>query len=105
MLRRPPTSTRPDTLFPYTTLFRSGFAVRLGGGQRGLFGIARDFLNGRRHLVHGGGDLIGFFLLAVHAGAGLLGDGRELLGGGADLADTIADAAEDRKSTRLNSSH
>src|SRR3546814_13897522 len=25
MLRRPPRSTRTDTLFPYTTLFRSGF--------------------------------------------------------------------------------
>src|SRR3546814_19395157 len=24
MLRQPPRSTRPDTLFPYTTLFRSG---------------------------------------------------------------------------------
>src|SRR3546814_7267081 len=24
MIRRPPTSTRTDTLFPYTTLFRSG---------------------------------------------------------------------------------
>src|SRR3546814_7896217 len=38
MLRRPPRSTRPDTLFPYTTLFRSrhlrrpldGFACRCG---------------------------------------------------------------------------
>src|SRR3546814_4187949 len=29
MLRRPPRSTRIDTLFPYTTLFRSG-----GDGQR-----------------------------------------------------------------------
>src|SRR3546814_7937431 len=31
MLRRPPRSTRTDTLFPYTTLFRSdvrGFAVK-----------------------------------------------------------------------------
>src|SRR3546814_3915357 len=27
MIRRPPRSTRTDTLFPYTTLFRSGFAV------------------------------------------------------------------------------
>src|SRR3546814_3844402 len=27
MLRRPPRSTRTDTLFPYTTLFRSGFIV------------------------------------------------------------------------------
>src|SRR3546814_17771088 len=27
MIRRPPRSTRTDTLFPYTTLFRSGLAV------------------------------------------------------------------------------
>src|SRR3546814_14591964 len=27
MLRRPPWSTRPDTLFPYTTLFRSGHSA------------------------------------------------------------------------------
>src|SRR3546814_4914178 len=30
MIRRPPRSTRTDTLFPYTTLFRS---VDLGGGS------------------------------------------------------------------------
>src|SRR3546814_8396136 len=30
MIRRPPRSTRTDTLFPYTTLFRSA-------GRRGLF--------------------------------------------------------------------
>src|SRR3546814_20292246 len=30
MIRRPPRSTRTDTLFPYTTLFRS----RLGGASR-----------------------------------------------------------------------
>src|SRR3546814_18138199 len=29
MIRRPPRSTRTDTLFPYTTLFRSGDAVNL----------------------------------------------------------------------------
>src|SRR3546814_4402689 len=28
MIRRPPRSTRTDTLFPYTTLFRSAAAVR-----------------------------------------------------------------------------
>src|SRR3546814_18669316 len=28
MIRRPPRSTRTDTLFPYTTLFRSDFAFR-----------------------------------------------------------------------------
>src|SRR3546814_16601865 len=34
MIRRPPRSTRTDTLFPYTTLFRSR-SVRLGREQRG----------------------------------------------------------------------
>src|SRR3546814_9956224 len=34
MIRRPPRSTRTDTLFPYTTLFRSG-AAGLGQGLRG----------------------------------------------------------------------
>src|SRR3546814_2658683 len=29
MIRRPPRSTRTDTLFPYTTLFRSGWALPL----------------------------------------------------------------------------
>src|SRR3546814_1399028 len=29
MIRRPPRSTRTDTLFPYTTLFRSGRGQRL----------------------------------------------------------------------------
>src|SRR3546814_2703054 len=28
MIRRPPRSTRTDTLFPYTTLFRSGFKTK-----------------------------------------------------------------------------
>src|SRR3546814_5785244 len=60
MLRRPPRSTRTDTLFPYTTLFRShrrqglrgrhsGRARRVTAGQRagcralvggGAFGVA-----------------------------------------------------------------
>src|SRR3546814_8002339 len=30
MIRRPPRSTRTDTLFPYTTLFRSGRHYQLG---------------------------------------------------------------------------
>src|SRR3546814_9137848 len=35
MIRRPPRSTRTDTLFPYTTLFRSTHPVqRFGRGQR-----------------------------------------------------------------------
>src|SRR3546814_7332399 len=31
MIRRPPRSTRTDTLFPYTTLFRSGVALGVAG--------------------------------------------------------------------------
>src|SRR3546814_10560667 len=34
MIRRPPRSTRTDTLFPYTTLFRSGAGVRRHPRQR-----------------------------------------------------------------------
>src|SRR3546814_16609352 len=30
MIRRPPRSTRTDTLFPYTTLFRSGRVIAVG---------------------------------------------------------------------------
>src|SRR3546814_1341493 len=30
MIRRPPRSTRTDTLFPYTTLFRSARGSRIG---------------------------------------------------------------------------
>src|SRR3546814_2034884 len=35
MIRRPPRSTRTDTLFPYTTLFRSPAVTEPGGAQRG----------------------------------------------------------------------
>src|SRR3546814_1259425 len=34
MIRRPPRSTRTDTLFPYTTLFRSRRSARDHGPQR-----------------------------------------------------------------------
>src|SRR3546814_4430366 len=48
MIRRPPRSTRTDTLFPYTTLFRSlvlGLvgADRLGGGKRTAGPVCRRF--------------------------------------------------------------
>src|SRR3546814_13118831 len=40
MIRRPPRSTRTDTLFPYTTLCRSRFADRPGESESG-FPVAR----------------------------------------------------------------
>src|SRR3546814_4874115 len=52
MIRRPTRSTRTDTRFPYTTLFRSAAACRQGAGSRAdtrwycadlrCGGIARD---------------------------------------------------------------
>src|SRR3546814_10745489 len=67
MIRRPPRSTRTDTLFPYTTLFRSlcraGRFVPVGarrfrrlaggGGRGGGFGHGAAL---RRCLGAGGGD-------------------------------------------------
>src|SRR3546814_13068985 len=39
MIRRPPRSTRTDTLFPYTTLFRSAL---LSAGTKALDELARN---------------------------------------------------------------
>src|SRR3546814_4418859 len=64
MIRRPPRSTRTDTLFPYTTLFRSLFARQRanGSGRFGRLGIARPRLlhvyrcRTDDHAEHGGGS-------------------------------------------------
>src|SRR3546814_2265572 len=48
MIRRPPRSTRTDTLFPYTTLFRSHrFLDRLGGLAVDLGELGHDAFAGR----------------------------------------------------------
>src|SRR3546814_1581861 len=48
MIRRPPRSTRTDTLFPYTTLFRSpdgaAAALRADSGEAGRHPPSCDFL-------------------------------------------------------------
>src|SRR3546814_9590113 len=54
MIRRPPRSTRTDTLFPYTTLFRSADAARLANGLH----PALEHAPGR----HGGRNVHGAFL-------------------------------------------
>src|SRR3712207_6925147 len=90
MIRRPPRST----LFPYTTLFRSGHRTQQGAVRPGeLHGVRRRW--GRREVGErrrgGGGE----------GPAGLVPLGRVLVHGPChDLVD-----ARDRKSTRLNSSH
>src|SRR3712207_9017093 len=81
MIRRPPRST----LFPYTTLFRSeGLEIlhRL---------LARDQLGGQ----HLGGRLVLLRLRLVAGGPLPIGEDEGLPG----------HALQDRKSTRLNSSH
>src|SRR3546814_20476348 len=42
MIRRPPRSTRTDTLFPYTTLFRSVALVRAAGAEDRCLARHRD---------------------------------------------------------------
>src|SRR3546814_9317092 len=49
MIRRPPRSTRTDTLFPYTTLFRSPDAEQLVRGRRGGAALMSGF-----YLMHRG---------------------------------------------------
>src|SRR3546814_12156935 len=43
MIRRPPRSTRTDTLFPYTTLFRSKLDNIAGPGQSQFFGAMENW--------------------------------------------------------------
>src|SRR3546814_17939919 len=98
MIRRPPRSTRTDTLFPYTTLFRV-----LGDGLRYL-----SIVRGRGlHFLREGRTLRALqrlfsALVARDLGHGAAReDAREL------APDEVVGAARktDRKSTRLNSSH
>src|SRR3546814_6629778 len=111
MIRRPPRSTRTDTLFPYTTLFRSHVGDRQGTfvatPARAVY-PAYNKVDLRASLTQGS--------WAVNLYAKNIGDTRGLLGGGPGSFPASAYAyiqprsfgasiAKDRKSTRLNSSH
>src|SRR3546814_16390256 len=88
MIRRPPRSTRTDTLFPYTTLFRSCLPRRLASPDRDARvpamrpPVGRRFRYSRR--LEGGGAASAARHHAEQPGHSRL--------------------AADRKSTRLNSS-
>src|SRR3546814_17779668 len=127
MIRRPPRSTRTDTLFPYTTLFRSvvdqADAPRLAiaGGEivfdRVDFGYdpRRPILSGVSFTVPQGKTVaivgpsgagkstvsrILFRFYDVNAGAVRI-DGQDIR----TVSQESLREAIDRKSTRLNSSH
>src|SRR3712207_9042384 len=95
MIRRPPRST----LFPYTTLFRSG---RQGEAQEGAEGAGPDLVAEAAGVDVGAGCPDGAVLGEEVA------RGTEQLAqpeGGQDQHDHDAEGPQDRKSTRLNSSH
>src|SRR3546814_17819230 len=107
MIRRPPRSTRTDTLVPYTTLFRSALGVGAGAG----------FAAGMARVRQGAQDGVGIVDRRRHQGlcfaAGkaehdaLVARALVLVAGGIDAEGDVARLGVDvdRKSTRLNSSH
>src|SRR3546814_19951978 len=84
MIRRPPRSTRTDTLFPYTTLFRSDELVHRDAARPQ--GLGKDAALARREA-----QAEGLHRLRIEPAAG-------------QIIARLA-AGRDRKSTRLNSSH
>src|SRR3546814_18472867 len=100
MIRRPPRSTRTDTLFPYPTLFRSPGAacmtlVTLGAGAAGIvelkFGLTPEYL---LPILYVGAVPIALGNYLWHFGVQRIG-----------IAVASMYTNLDRKSTRLNSSH
>src|SRR3546814_11166310 len=100
MIRRPPRSTRTDTLVPYTTLFRSAgyctFADAVGAVR---IGHHRELLVEPDETIH---ELFGTLVMDLHP----IPTFQELytLFNIGDECQPAA-SARDRKSTRLNSSH
>src|SRR3546814_19970652 len=95
MIRRPPSSTRTDTLFPYTTLFRSFRPGRFQGAGMAFLRFERHIdieaakseQDARYHSNAWDALIERWLLFEKRPGAG------------------DRNRAGDRKSTRLNSSH
>src|SRR3546814_12424033 len=122
MIRRPPRSTRTDTLFPYTTLFRSRHRLRRaavraaavdGARPHPVHAVVQDLRDGRPAVLEGPGP--GDRTRPHEHDADRPADPRHLpvrqrpRRAGGDLPDLLVDERRaedaDRKSTRLNSSH
>src|SRR3546814_8619770 len=117
MIRRPPRSTRTDTLFPYTTLFRSYDTTAFGCPDPA--GLTYDPSSGRLLLVDSEVDESPFFsetnMFALDTegsflqGFSLTGFSEEATGVAywRDPSTSVERLfiTEDRKSTLLNSTH
>src|SRR3546814_9794294 len=117
MIRRPPRSTRTDTLFPYTTLFRSN--AQEGLDCEGLLAILEPMkvYNRATTLLRADGMHFSFNRRledgdgAAEAREAALRDLDDYIGvlvTQPEIRARLAEATEDfqdRKSTRLNSSH
>src|SRR3546814_17034368 len=90
IIRRPPRSTRTDTLFPYTTLFRShrrAMTPERAVAAVGDLVVKHEEIADLHHVLH--------LLLVIFGDIAFTHPSRR----------QHADEAQDRKSTRLNSSH
>src|SRR3546814_15415827 len=101
MMRRPPRSTRTDTLFPYTTLFRSQLN---GAGDQEFDSV----YVGQQAAAH----LEAFNLQSSYARRGdypalrkMAGEMVPVIAAHRKQAEALDARFGDRKSTRLNSSH
>src|SRR3546814_18803761 len=94
-LRRPPRATRTDTLFPYTTLFRSRFdQVGRPTSWKLISGIyGTSTIN----------SVLGS--MALRIAVENIEDESDVAGLMARMATASKEPGLDRKSTRLNSSH
>src|SRR3546814_1357069 len=128
MIRRPPKSTRTDTLFPYTTLFRSknfrsirrGISQVVAEIEAGTFGAAYRG-SSLEIIVHSVAEQRQIFKGADHAFLWKPklripdiyenADNQRAFGrllhhcSCCDTAEEVVAGIQDRKSTRLNSSH
>src|SRR3546814_20447300 len=99
MIRRPPRSTRTDTLFPYTTLFRSKVPDNVPNQEMMAQHLGKPLTQVP--------DPFGKFESFAHHNNAMLRDFLDRFGFEYEFvsATDCYRADRDRKSTRLNSSH
>src|SRR3546814_11146500 len=100
MLRRPPRSTRTDTLFPYTTLFRALYAIM----NQGYTSLISEVQNNNAIALFKLLDQLPLTSIVSFLTVILI---ITFFVTSSDSVSLVIDslAAGDRKSTRLNSSH